>query len=545
MATYRSAHEATSTEPTKFRRWSLALGVARFSLALAVGACSGKNSSGTGHSGGSENGGGGIGGGGTAIAAGSVATGGSLIGGTTSETIAPGGSTQPAGGSTAAGGTSGAGGRTMSGSSASAGGSRATGGSVAAGGSAAYGGMTATGGSTTSGETTAAGGSTSTGGAVGGNAATGGTLGGNTAAGGAPGGTTASGGRAGGSTATGGTATTGGSRSTGGTTVMGGSSGTGGASGGITTGGATGLVGDAASLHCVNWADPGDNFQAGVLQPSGLSATTDTYATVLAKANAILSGFQTALSANSIRIPINEPTVASASWWAAYKGIFDAAISKNMKVIVAYWYKPGVGTVPDMSAFYTMWQTVVDAYGANNLVYFDVINEPSGYSPTAFINLVVEWMGNYPSVPPNRVLVAGNYDDTDVNQQGADSRLAGCILNIHIYAIGSTDTSEGDWTTQLKNAVGPYASRTVVSEYGAPMTDGTDYSGAINGNAFVAYMNAVTSQIRASGMGSCYWPGLKNGDWYSITTLEGTGSNLSLTVNNASGLALIQSAWGM
>jgi hypothetical protein len=216
-----------------------------------------------------------------------------------------------------------------------------------------------------------------------------------------------------------------------------------------------------------------------------------------------------------------------------------------MKVIVAYWYKPGVGTVPDMNAFYAMWQTVVDAYGTNNLVYFDVINEPSGYSPTTFISLVVQWMGKYPSVPANRILVAGNYNDTDVNQQGADSRLAGCILNVHIYAIGSTDTNEANWTTKLKNAVGPYANRTVVSEYGAPMTNGTDYSGAVGSNAFVAYMNAVTSQIRASGMGSCYWPGLRNGDWYSITTLKGTGSNLSLTVNNASGLALIQSAWGM
>ena len=281
-----------------------------------------------------------------------------------------------------------------------------------------------------------------------------------------------------------------------------------------------------------------------MLQPSGLS-TTDTYATVLAKANAILSGFQTALSANSIRIPINEPTISNTAWWTAYKGIIDAAISKNMKVMVAYWYKPGVGTVPDMNAFYSMWQAVVDAYGSNNLVYFDIINEPSGYSATAFINLAVEWMGKFPSVSKNRVVVAGSYNDTNVTQHGADARLAGCILNIHIYAIGSTDANPANWTNKLKTAVGAYANRTVVSEYGAPMTSGYDYSGAVNGTAFIAYMQAVTSQIRTSGMGSCYWPGLRNGDWYSITTLKGTGSNLSLSVNSTSGLALIQSAWGM
>jgi hypothetical protein len=392
---------------------------------------------------------------------------------------------------------------------------------------------------------TATGGAAASGGAAGGTVSSGGTVGGNGTAGATGGSAGTPGGRTGGSVATGGSVTTGGSKATGGTTATGGSSARGGASGGTTTGGTSGAVGDAASFHCVNWADPGDNFQAGVLQPSGLSSKSDTYDTVLAKANAILSGFQTALSANSIRIPINEPTISNTAWWTAYKGIIDAAIGKNMKVMVAYWYKPGVGTVPDMNAFYAMWQAVVDAYGTNNLVYFDIINEPSGYSATAFINLAVEWMGKFPSVSKNRVVVAGTYNDTNVTQHGADARLAGCILNIHIYAIGSSDANPANWTNKLKTAVGAYANRTVVSEYGAPMTNGLDYSGAVNGTAFIAYMQAVTSQIRASGMGSCYWPGLRNGDWYSITTLKGTGSNLSLTVNSASGLALIRSAWGM
>ena len=99
------------------------------------------------------------------------------------------------------------------------------------------------------------------------------------------------------------------------------------ATGGTT---ATDQVSDAPSFHCVNWADTGDNFQAGVLQPSGLSSS-DSYDTVLAKSSAILSGFQTALGANAIRIPINESTVVTnTTWWTAYKGILDAAISVNM-----------------------------------------------------------------------------------------------------------------------------------------------------------------------------------------------------------------------
>ena len=474
--------------------------------------------------------------GGATSAAGTVAAGGGPAAGTTSGSVAPGGSSQPAGGSITAGGTSGTAGQ--GGGSTAGGGSAVEGGFTATGGTATSAGTTAAGGTVAAAGRTAAGGAATTGGATGGTAAIGGTLGGTSAGGGAGSGAGATGGRTGGSVATGGISTTGGSKTAGGTTA------TGGASGGTTTGGASGTVGDAASFHCVNWADARDNFQAGILQPSGL-ATTDSYATVLAKADAILSGFQTALKANSIRVPINEPTVANTAWWTAYKGIIDAAISKNMKVMVAYWYKPGVGTVPDMNAFYTMWQAVVDAYATNNLVYFDVINEPSGYSATAFINLVVAWMAKFPTVPHNRIVVAGSYNDTDVNTHGADSRLAGCILNIHIYAIGSTDTNPANWTTKLKNAVGPYANRTVVSEYGAPMTSGYDYSGAVNGTAFIAYMQAVTSQIRTSGMGSCYWPGLRNGDWYSLTTLKGTGTSLSLSVNSTSGLALIQSAWGM
>src|ERR1700722_10848248 len=73
---------------------------------------------------------------------------------------------------------------------------------------------------------------------------------------------------------------------------------------------------DCPSGFCgVNWADPRDNFVNGLLQPSGVSSS-DSYAIVKATAESILSGFQTKLGANAIRIPINEPTV-SGTWWHA------------------------------------------------------------------------------------------------------------------------------------------------------------------------------------------------------------------------------------
>jgi hypothetical protein len=423
---------------------------------------------------------------------------------------------------------------------------------VARGGSTATGGLTAAGGTTVAGGNTATGGVTATGGRIGGatdsSAADAGVAGGSTATGGRTGGATASGGStpAGGTKATGGN--TGGSKPAGGTTSVGGS-----ASGGSTTSGDAGLPSDTSDFRCVNWADTGDNFQNGVLQPSGLSAASDTYDTVKAKSDAILSGFQTLLEANTVRIPINEPTVVTnAAWWTAYKGIIDSAISKNMKVIIGYWAING-GTLADPNAFYTMWQTVIDAYVGNDLVYFEIMNEPYALQPPDFINFAVQWLGKYTNVPKGRVIIAGNYTDTDVNQQGADSRLAGCLLSLHVYNYQTTAVVEQPWRDYLKTHVGSNYGRTIATEYGAVMTTGIDYSSAaslphtpdptpaIN----IAYMTGIPNQMREWKMGSCLWVGLRNNDTTSITKLNGTGTDLSLTVTNDSAVARIKWGWGL
>ena len=433
--------------------------LAGLSLALALGACSSNSTSGEGN-GGSPGSGGVPRSGGATSTGGTVATGGSTATGTTGGTVAPGGSIQPSGGSTGAGGTT-------------SGDSTATGGSLATGGA--------------SGETTAA----------------------TTPTGGFPGGTTA----ASGTTARGGN--TGGSR--GGTTSVGGGTASGGS---VTVGDGGILAAETASFHCFNWADAGDNFQKGALVLTGLSAS-DSYDTVLAASKAILSGFQTVLGANSFRIPINETTANTATTWAAYKGIFDAAISQNMKVMVAYWLPPGSNHVADTTAWNAMWKVVVDAYGTNDLVYFDVFNEPSGYGAAAFITLVQQWMTTFPTVPANRVVVAGTTTDVDVNQQGA--ALPNCLLSLHIY--DSSGKTAATAAAALKTHVGPYYSRTIVTEY-VGVTD---------------FMTGLTTQMKAYGMGSCYWAGLEGTG--GIAKLSGTAPNYTLTVNNAANLTLIQSGW--
>lgn len=99
--------------------------------------------------------------------------------------------------------------------------------------------------------------------------------------------------------------------------------------------------------------------------------------------------------------------------------------------------------------------------------------------------------------------------------------------------------------------MGNYAERTACTEWGGPMsprskngvTHGSlDYSKSPT-NYFEAYVRGMSSQLRARRMGSFHWPGLRDGDWYSMTTRSGTGSNLVLSVPNQSGLAQPQNAW--
>jgi hypothetical protein len=287
-----------------------------------------------------------------------------------------------------------------------------------------------------------------------------------------------------------------------------------------------------------------DNFVNGNLQLSGLNATTDTYDAVRAKADSILAGFQTIAGANAVRIPINEPT-ALGTWWSAYKGVIDSAVARGMRVLVAYWaWHNGI---PDsIPQFYNMWDTVVNAYANDNLVYFQIFNEPHGYSGPDFITLAVQWIARYPNVPRGRIIVAGTGYDGVVTLQGADPRLNGTLLSLHIYPFSnSNQTSTQAWRTMVQANLGAYASRTIVTEWGAPMTQGTDYSGPGDGNNSTSFMTGLSGYLHDNGIGNCYWPMLRSGDAWSLTTLSGTGANLSLSVTNASGLARVKSAFGL
>ncbi|MFB9238652.1 RICIN domain-containing protein [Plantactinospora siamensis] len=307
---------------------------------------------------------------------------------------------------------------------------------------------------------------------------------------------------------------------------------------------------DAATsqFRGVNWADQRDNFVNGVLYVSGLGPA-DTYASAATVADRVVGQMYSLTGANTVRMPVNEPTVAS--YWGTYTGAIDTALGKG-NVFLTYWAYSG-GRPANGSAFYQMWDRIVGKYAGNPNAYFEVINEPSGYGATDLANLYNDWLNRYPSVPRDRVILDGSGLAQDAAPVGRDSRLNGTLIAIHDYSFFAGFEDENSWANHINGYIGAYAGRTVVTEWGGPMTRGSkngvtydpiDYS-IPSGSFFADYIRGVSSQLRTLGVGSVYWPGLRDGDWYSMTNRTGSGSGIQLTLPNASGLTRLRYAWGI
>jgi endoglucanase len=297
-------------------------------------------------------------------------------------------------------------------------------------------------------------------------------------------------------------------------------------------------AGSTAAFRGMNWADPRDNYATDNLVLSGLNAS-DPAEVTLSKARVIIRALQR-VGANTIRIPINPPTV-SGSWWGNYSAVIDTAVSMGMKVIIGYWESKngGIGRVEDSAQYWNMWQKVISRYAANNQVYLEVFNEPHGYAIADLTNLYAQFLGKFASFPPGRIFLDGGGYAQDVNSVGADGRLVGCLLSYHIYTwFYNNDQSVSDWIAEVAKV--QYPGRTVMTEFGCPMTTGNNYLGVAAGTRDIPYFQGVTQELRQQSMGSVYWPGLRTNDTYSMLWQNDTG----LVVNNASGLYLLQYAWG-
>ncbi|GAA4935193.1 ricin-type beta-trefoil lectin domain protein [Actinoplanes utahensis] len=296
----------------------------------------------------------------------------------------------------------------------------------------------------------------------------------------------------------------------------------------------------------VNWADERDNFVDGVLVLGGLT-TSDSYATTVAKANGILTGFQNNLGANTVRLPVNHATVTGA-YWNSYTGVIDAATAKGMKVILSYWESASSrnGTIDDLGQFWSLWQTIVTKYGGNALVHFEPMNEPYAYTDDAWKNLAAQWLANHSSVPRGRVIISGAGYNQRLTTIGSDSRFDGTLISRHTYQFFDTArTTEDSWRESLRTSVGPYADRVVITEFGAPMTDGRNYDAPTTGDSFVAFIRGTAAEARSLGLGTVYWPGVRPNDWYRLQDITGSGTALGLTTTSASGRDQLRYSWGL
>jgi hypothetical protein len=291
----------------------------------------------------------------------------------------------------------------------------------------------------------------------------------------------------------------------------------------------------------VNWADPRDNYAPDEVVPSGLS-TGDDYQTTYRKASGIVTEFRRELKANTIRLPIN-PWSVGTDWWSSYRGAIDASLDNGFKVILSYWEASNAkdGRVDNPPAFDAMWDTAVKTYGHNRRVYFEPMNEPFGYSLDEWVTLTSSWLARHRNVPRERIVISGTGYNDNVTGVGAARELKGTLLSLHFYGFWASDTTEAAWKANLEPRIGAYGSRTIIDEAGAPMTIGLNY-GNHEGNVYTAYFGALTETARQRHMGIVYWPGLRTGDAYSMTTLLDDGD---LAVNSTSGLAQLQWGWGL
>lgn len=303
----------------------------------------------------------------------------------------------------------------------------------------------------------------------------------------------------------------------------------------------------AGEIRGVNWADGRDNFVCGNLLPTGIW-DGESYATVHSKASAITAKLASATGANTIRLPVNVDTVTG-SWWNSYAAAIDASIAQGLNVILSQWDQCDSRDGRLDPGWQRLWDRVVERYGTDDRVLFEIMNEPYGYSASAWLDVASSWIARYRNVPRGRIIVSGPGYNDNAYTVGRDPRFNGTLLSVHHYAFWQSPLSYEAWRSQTRERVAEFAHRTVFTEYGTFMTTGLDFHeaspSAVNE---IRYLRGVTDEFSALGVGSVYWPGLRSGDSYSLSSISGdvrhgSGSTVELRINNESGLARVRHAW--
>lgn len=311
---------------------------------------------------------------------------------------------------------------------------------------------------------------------------------------------------------------------------------------------------DASQFHGLNWNDPRDNFMSGPVVPVDLSEDKSA-AQIYTTSRSILLQFRAKSSANTVRMPVNPYSVGPKSaWWPKYRLAIKAAEDLGYRVILSYWEGSGDqkdGYVDDLPTWYSMWDTLIRQYRDNPRVFFEPMNEPHGYTSDQWRTLTADWLKKYDQVPRDRVLVSGVGYNGDASAICNDRRFDGTYVSLHNYAFWNTRDYPG-WVKDFQERIQGCSGRIIVDEFGALMTTGIDYSASATSqdaetNNYVAFMQAATDLMRAEGLGSVYWSGLRTSEpgRYTLMSVHDQDGRITLTVNNASGLRLVLWGWGI
>ncbi len=307
----------------------------------------------------------------------------------------------------------------------------------------------------------------------------------------------------------------------------------------------------ASQFRGANWADERDNFVDGRIVPSGISPE-ESIEQSEANAETLLRQLKQLLGVNTVRLGINPPTVLDGPWWSRYQRLIAAARAQELQVILACWESNSQrdGKVDNDEAFGKMWDQVVRDYSDDAGVYFEIFNEPYGYPDAVWANLAARWLQRYEPLigegGRRRVLVGGAGYCERLGQVGSDRRLEGCLLSFHLYSWFTRHRTVEGWSDELRKRIGEENQpRTVVTEWGVQMAGLSPkyYPREPKaGGRARTYLAAMTNVIRQGQLGSVYWPGLRDGDNYSLTARE--PGSLELSVTNRSGLEQLRWSFG-
>ena len=244
---------------------------------------------------------------------------------------------------------------------------------------------------------------------------------------------------------------------------------------------------------------------------------------------------------------INAESVLDKVWWPKYCALIREANRQNIKVILAYWESKSNknGKIHDEDSFHRMWHEVIREFIDQHDVFFEIFNEPYGYSDAEWRDIAHHWMQrharNSDSPERTRILVSGSGYNENLNGVSCDPRFEGCRLSFHLYSwFGGKHKTADAWKQELRQRIGAKnASRTIVTEWGVPMQNKSAdfYSSQSTLTTDQAFAKAMTEVIFEERMGSCYWPGLRDGDDFSL--LERMNDTTHLRLINDSGRSLL------